>query len=66
LVIIFACPLFYRGSQGKMENPVPQGRQDPEVMQVKMVLLEYKALLDLRDLMVREGPLDLEDLGDSR
>jgi hypothetical protein len=49
-----------------MENLVPQGRQDPEVMQVRTVLLEYKALLDLQDLMVREEPLDLEDLGDSR
>jgi hypothetical protein len=66
LVIAFACPLFCRESQGKTENLVPQGRQDPEVMQVKMVLLEYKALLDLLGLMVREGPLDLEVLGDSR
>jgi hypothetical protein len=66
LVIYFACLLFYRGSQGKMENLVPQGQQDPEVMQVKMVLLEYKALLDLLGLMVREGLLDLQALGDSR
>jgi hypothetical protein len=64
--ITFAFPLFYRESQGKMENLVPPGQQDPEVMQVKMVLLEYRALLGLLGLMVREGPLDLEALGDSR
>jgi hypothetical protein len=49
-----------------MENLVPQGRQDPEVMQVKMVLLEYRALPALLALMVKEGPLGLEALGDSR
>jgi hypothetical protein len=64
--ITFICFLFYRESQGKMENLVPQGQQDPEVMQVKMALLEYRALPGLLGLMVREGPLDLEALGDSR
>jgi hypothetical protein len=51
--------LFHRENQGKMENLAPQGRQGHGVMQVKMVLLEYRALLAHQGLMVREEPLDL-------
>jgi hypothetical protein len=49
-----------------MESRVLLGQQGLEVMQVKMVLLEYRAPLGLLDLMVKEEPRDQEVPEDSR
>jgi len=64
--LLIAEVLCCRENQAKTENKAYPGQRGLEVTQVKTALPEYRALPDPPDLMVREGPLDLEALEGSR